>query len=103
VSIEKLKKLVPPQYIKLLPERNDKEELYNAIVFLKNNSEVVLSRDVKKALKKIEDTANKKIAFGYNFTFEAKHVLTENRFEIILIKDFPYWNDADYIDIHSNH
>ncbi|MED4607911.1 hypothetical protein, partial [Paenibacillus validus] len=82
-----MKKLAPPQYSKLLPEPKDKEKLYNAILFLKNNRDVVLSKDVKKALKKFGDTTNKKIALGYNFTFEAKQLLNENRFEIVLIRD----------------
>lgn len=92
-TYEQLQKLVSPRYKQVIPKGTD---VVCGVIF--DEEEVVLSSAVRKALKKVNLNLNdeaKKLAIGYNFTFESIQLLHEYNFDVVSLRDFP-WTDERY-------
>lgn len=85
--------MVSLEYRRIIP---NSDESVSGLIF---PDRVILEKDVKKMLKRIEqDSDTKKIAIGYSFTNEALDLLKDYSFNVFTISNFV-WSDEDYKEV----
>lgn len=99
ITSEKLIKVIPAKY-KSLISKVPLIGISDIVIFPVDK--VILSNKIKKALGSLgEDTNNRKIFIGYNFTAEAKEIMSDNNIDFIEFHSFN-WTDESYTNIRQN-
>jgi hypothetical protein len=97
IGYSKLIKRIPPCYKNLITFISNDYSIYDLVIF--PNDKVILSRNVNKAIGKIDNpNDNKKIVIGYCFTIESKIALNQKGIQFLELHEF-YWTDESYTNV----
>ena len=100
VGLERLEKVVPPEYGSRVAALGVRGASHTVILFAHDRRDIVTSAPVRTALRRISGDALI-VAVGATFTVEARELLVERAARIASLGDF-YWTDAAYTTIRNH-
>ena len=107
IPVQRLASYVRPAFHGLLPAPQSNTEIFTLILFRFQHDDkgydVILSSVAKQALARLGNVQGQRtLAFGGDFTLEAKVLLRQNGVEPIGLRDYC-WTDDSYLRIKTSH